>query len=100
MTVDSVRRYLISYDIADDRRRDKMAKLLLGHGDRIQYSVFLVEAKPSRFIRLRRDLISVLRTSEDSLLFCDLGPGGRAKGTDFEMLGLRRPVTQAGSFIT
>lgn len=32
--------YIISYDIAEDKRRGKIAKVLEGYGKRIQYSVF------------------------------------------------------------
>lgn len=32
--------YLICYDIVCDRRRTKLANLLLDHGERIQYSTF------------------------------------------------------------
>ena len=33
-------RYLICYDIPDDRRRNRLAKFLLDYGHRVQYSVF------------------------------------------------------------
>lgn len=36
-------RYLVSYDIADDRRRVRMGKTLLNYGRRIQESVFWME---------------------------------------------------------
>ncbi|OPY72518.1 MAG: CRISPR-associated endoribonuclease Cas2 [Syntrophorhabdus sp. PtaU1.Bin002] len=32
--------YVISYDIPDDRKRDRIAKILLDFGTRVQYSVF------------------------------------------------------------
>jgi len=32
--------YLVCYDIEDDRERNRVAKLLLKHGRRVQYSVF------------------------------------------------------------
>jgi CRISPR-associated protein Cas2 len=32
--------YLVSYDIPDDRRRTRLAKLLKDYGGRVQYSVF------------------------------------------------------------
>jgi len=32
--------YLVSYDIVDDKRRSKLAKVLQGYGNRVQYSVF------------------------------------------------------------
>jgi len=33
-------RYVICYDIPDDRRRARLAHLLEGYGERIQFSVF------------------------------------------------------------
>ena len=33
-------RYIVSYDIPDDTRRNKVAKILLDFGARVQYSVF------------------------------------------------------------
>ncbi len=32
--------YIVSYDIPDDKRRVKIAKLMEDFGDRVQYSVF------------------------------------------------------------
>jgi CRISPR-associated protein Cas2 len=32
--------YLVSYDIEDDKRRNRVAKTLLDFGSRVQYSVF------------------------------------------------------------
>jgi CRISPR-associated protein Cas2 len=37
--------YLITYDIADDRRRDDVATLLSGYGPRVQLSVFECEIR-------------------------------------------------------
>lgn len=37
---DGIRMYVISYDISEDKRRNKIAKLLEGYGRRVQYSVF------------------------------------------------------------
>jgi CRISPR-associated protein Cas2 len=32
--------YIVSYDIPDDKKRDRIAKTLLDFGTRVQYSVF------------------------------------------------------------
>ncbi len=32
--------YIVSYDISDDRKRTRVAKILLDYGTRVQYSVF------------------------------------------------------------
>jgi len=33
-------RYLVVYDVVSDRDRAKIAQILLGHGQRVQFSVF------------------------------------------------------------
>ncbi|HUT57607.1 MAG TPA: CRISPR-associated endonuclease Cas2, partial [Phycisphaerae bacterium] len=37
------RRYLVTYDISDDKRRDLVFKTLRDRGDHVQFSVFLCE---------------------------------------------------------
>lgn len=48
--------YLISYDIPDDKRRTKIAHLLEGYGERVQYSVFEVWATEKELETLRQQL--------------------------------------------
>lgn len=83
------RTYLIAYDISDDRRRLRIADLLLAYGDRIQFSVFMVRVRPARLVRLRDGLRRLMDDSLDSVLICDLGAGHPA----LEYLGQRRSVT-------
>jgi len=59
--------YIISYDIPDGKRRTKIAKLLEGHGIRVQYSVFECDLSPGLFAHLRRDLEYLLNLKEDNL---------------------------------
>lgn len=54
-------RVVISYDVSDDRRRRKVAKIMEGHGYRVQYSVFEcdLDADQMRALQQRlRPLIS------------------------------------------
>lgn len=53
-------RYLIAYDIPDDRRRTRVAKKLLEYGDRIQYSVFVIDAGRAKTERVRSAVKSLL----------------------------------------
>lgn len=48
--------YLISYDIPDDKRRGKIAHLLEGYGERVQYSVFEVWATDKELEKLAGQL--------------------------------------------
>ena len=73
MSLDDVRRYLIAYDVSDDVRRTKVAKKLESYGDRVQYSVFIVDARPAKLLRLRTQLIDMIDEGTDSVLFCNLG---------------------------
>lgn len=74
MSADLRRFYVVSYDIPNDRRRTRIAKELLGHGDRIQYSVFIVIARPAILHRLRDRLKKQMVPAEDSIAIFDLGP--------------------------
>jgi len=93
MTADSTRRYLIAYDITDDRRRGRVAKSLSTYGDRVQYSVFVCDLKPARCVRLRSALIRLVLLDQDSILICDLGPARLIDDSRFSFVGIERYVT-------
>ena len=63
---------LIAYDITDDRRRTKIAKLMEGYGDRVQGSVFESDLDRSRLEELIRRTRKLIRPSEDSVRFYEL----------------------------
>ena len=70
---ESPRRFVVAYDIADDRRRGRVARCLQQHGVRMQYSVFFVDARPARILRLVSRLEGLIDAGEDSIMVCDLG---------------------------
>ena len=71
------RRFLVTYDIHHDRRRDRTHRVLLDFGDWVQYSVFLCELDERERIRLRGRLDEVIDHREDQILSLDLGPADR-----------------------
>lgn len=85
-----VRRMLIAYDIADDRRRDHVAVALQEHGDRLQYSVFVVDGRPASFVRLKAKLTDLIDLDSDAVMFCDLGPRDTAIECVISHIGIRR----------
>lgn len=98
MRVDS-HRYLVAYDIPDDRRRTRLAKVLASYGDRVQYSVFVVDAARSKLVRMRDDVKDVIEQDEDSVLLCDLGLLSKIDDRVFSVIGRGRPVTGASALI-
>lgn len=92
-------RYLVAYDIPDDRRRKRISDCLAGFGDRLQYSVFVVDASPAKFIRLRDSVRRLLVLEEDSVVLCDLGLLSNQDDSVFLRLGRVRRVTSDSNMI-
>lgn len=58
--------FVIAYDISDDRRRERVARVLLNFGERTQKSVFVALLDQEQQNLLRRELGAILR-SQDQL---------------------------------
>jgi CRISPR-associated protein Cas2 len=65
-------RYFVSYDIADDRRRARLAKELLNYGPRLQESLFLADTSEARFADLQKDVDAIVDPVLDSVLIVPL----------------------------
>ncbi len=84
----SRRRYLFSYDIADDKRRTRVFKTLRDHGDHAQFSVFFCELNPREYARLEAELLPLIHHTEDQILILDLGAVAGSHTPDPRCLGL------------
>jgi CRISPR-associated protein Cas2 len=72
-------RYIVSYDITDDRRRGQVYKTMRGFGDHVQYSVFRCDLSPRARVEMIAALYPLVDHNEDQILVIDLGPvDGRA----------------------
>lgn len=95
-----VRRMLVAYDIVEDRRRDRVAVALQEHGERLQYSVFVVDGRPASFVRLKAKLAGLIDTDSDAIMFCDLGPRETAIQRVISHIGVqRRPASDDDALI-
>jgi CRISPR-associated protein Cas2 len=70
--------HLVAYDIADNKRRRRVAKALLKHGVRIQESVFLVDVDRHALREFLRGL-AVLRMKNDIIDVAPLCRGCRQR---------------------
>ena len=57
--------YAVSYDISDDRRRLRIAKVLKDYGERVQLSVFELRLTNDQLERLKKRVTEVLDIEED-----------------------------------
>lgn len=60
-------RYIVVYDIVKDKRRHRIARILGGYGDRVQYSVFECILRQKQFDALWVEMENVVDTSQDSI---------------------------------
>jgi len=66
-------RILVSYDISDNKRRQKVAKIMEGFGYRVQYSVFECELDSHKLAELKRRLRPLVdKRAEESVRFYPL----------------------------
>ncbi|WP_448523155.1 CRISPR-associated endonuclease Cas2 [Pseudothermotoga sp.] len=59
--------YVVSYDVVDDRRRNKLADFLENFGVRVQYSVFEVELKEKEYNMMIKGIKKRIKPEEDTV---------------------------------
>ena len=64
--------YTVAYDITNDKRRNKVAKILKDFGMRVQYSVFECSIDRRAFLRLQNRLQKTMNLKEDTITFYHL----------------------------
>ena len=62
-------RYVICYDVPDQRRRTKLAKCLDAYGDRVQYSVFECLLDEKGLARMKKAVMRAIRPRVDRVRF-------------------------------
>jgi CRISPR-associated protein Cas2 len=91
------RRYLVAYDIRDDRRLRSVAACLEAYGDRIQYSLFVCDLSDQELVLMRTNIEARIKPSEDSVMVVDLGQSDDA--TRFLFIGQHDELPQGGATI-
>jgi CRISPR-associated protein Cas2 len=60
---------VVSYDIPDNKRRSRVAKVLEGYGYRVQKSVFECELSPELYERMKKRLEKRIKPDQDSIRY-------------------------------
>jgi CRISPR-associated protein Cas2 len=87
---------VVSYDIADDRRRRRVAKAMENQGKRVQESVFECLLDERRLLKLQRKLRELLDQEVDSVRFYKLCEACRPR---IETLGQGPPASEPTNVI-
>lgn len=81
------RRYVVAYDIRDDRRLRRIHLVCREWGDPLQYSVFICDLTPVERVSLVAGLLEEMKQAVDSVVLIDLGESDGRGGECFEFLG-------------
>jgi CRISPR-associated protein Cas2 len=65
--------YLVCYDIRDPKRWRQVFKVMKGHGEHWQYSVFFCVLKSIDRVRMQTQLEEAMDLAEDQTMIIDLG---------------------------
>jgi len=86
--------FLVCYDIADPKRLREVHRVVSGHGQRIQYSVYRCALTAAQRVRLKAKLGRLIHEKEDQVLFVEIGPTG-GRQVLLETMGLALPEERA-----
>lgn len=91
------RLYIVTYDIGDQKRWRAVFKLLQGHGEWLQLSVFQCRLGRQRHAELVSTLDQIIHHDDDHVLIMDIGSADAADpkivslGKDFKTVA-REPI--------
>jgi CRISPR-associated protein Cas2 len=60
---------VVAYDIADDKRRNKICDILSGYGQRVNYSVFECFLRERDILKLKSRIERYMKKGEDIVLY-------------------------------
>lgn len=88
--------YIVTYDIADERRWRSIFRLMHGYGEWLQLSVFQCRLTRARRADLHAALTAAMHAGEDHVMVIDVGPADSVTPR-VQSLGKRRfdPVERA-----
>jgi CRISPR-associated protein Cas2 len=90
------RRYLIAYDVSDDKRLQRIRTHLRGYGNSWQYSIFFCSLKPNVAVRLQSELEDIIDPAQDRVMFLKLGKSSHDFFKNLIWLGRDKPVVEEG----
>jgi len=91
--------YLVCYDIRDPKRWRKVFRVMKGHGEHWQFSVFFCVLKDIDRVRLQTQLEEVMNLKEDQTMIIDLGSDEDLARHAATVLGPSLPQGESGAVV-
>ena len=93
------RRYLVAYDIRNDKRLRRVHKTVKAFGWSMQYSVFIGDLDRMELIDMKLQLADIIDHSEDTIAVIDVGLPTERGRSCFEFLGVVPELPRSGSIV-
>ncbi|MGD1277501.1 MAG: CRISPR-associated endonuclease Cas2 [Tepidisphaeraceae bacterium] len=91
--------YLVCYDIRNQKRWRKVFKIMNGHGEHWQYSVFFCVLKEIDRVRMQAQLEEHMNLKEDQCVIVDLGPDEAVAREAATVVGPSLPQGEKGVMV-
>ncbi|HZL35134.1 MAG TPA: CRISPR-associated endonuclease Cas2 [Tepidisphaeraceae bacterium] len=88
--------YLVAYDIRSPKRWRQVFKIMKGHGEHWQYSVFFCVLKEIDRVRMQSGLEAQMNLKEDQCVIIDLGADEAVARHAATVLGPSLPAAESG----
>ncbi len=71
---------MVTYDVSNNKRVQKVFKKMKNWGDHLQYSVFLCHLNDKELPQMKAELHDIIKHDEDQIMIIRIGPeNGNAK---------------------
>jgi len=92
-------KYIVAYDIGDDKRLRKVFLKMRGFGDPLQYSVFLCELSAREKAIMISELEVIINHKDDSIMIVNLGTADHEPMDRIELMGRTPPVPERKALV-
>lgn len=80
--------FVVSYDIMDPKRLQRVHRTMKGFGEPLHYSVFRCDLTPKGRVEMIAALTDLIKQNEDRIMIIDLGPAEGSVDNRIEFLGV------------
>lgn len=91
--------YVVSYDIMDPKRLQKVHRTMKGFGEPIHYSVFRCDLTAKGRVEMAAALTKLIKHDKDRVMIIDLGPADGTVAKRIEFMGIHPKEIQRGAII-
>jgi CRISPR-associated protein Cas2 len=91
--------YVVSYDIMEPERLQKVHKMMKGFGDAVHYSVFRCDLTPKGRVEMIAALTGLIKHDEDRVMIINIGPVEGMAEDRIEFLGVHRSEEKENAII-